>query len=100
MFPVVGFRPLDSDEPTRAAPAIYMIVVKMSMVMKPHRISFGAKYQQWTTKPTDLAQVMSLLIQTYMLAEMKTGATTIIKYWTTNQMTWYGSLLDERERNI
>lgn len=100
LFPVVGSFWLDWDDPTRAAPAICMIVVRMSTVTKPHRITFGASHQRSASKPYDLAQVMSLLMQTYMLAEMKTGATTMRKYWTTNQMMLYGSSFDESERNM
>lgn len=46
LLPVLGFFPFDSEDPTKAAPAICIMVVKTSAVMKPHSISLGDNHQR------------------------------------------------------
>ena len=101
LLPVFGSLEFDSEDPTMAAPAICMMVVKTSAVMKPHSITLDDNHQRcFSPIPIVAAHAMSPFIEKYIPAEMKTGATTMRKYCTTNQMTLYGSFREESVRNI
>ena len=46
LLPVFGSFEFDSEDPTNAAPAICMMVVNTSAVMKPQSISLGDNHQR------------------------------------------------------